>query len=156
MLFLMFLCGCSPTPHAVTTGFYSYDEEKVSSVVEKVKFDTDVPGFIPLPMVSMVSDIYQVEQSEMLDLNFYSRENDLFTIQITSGGAGTSWVEPEKIKIEANLQGTYEDNRFSKKLQWEKDGITYVMTYRASVASDNTNEQRVTQQQLVEVARSFH
>lgn len=41
-------------------------------------------------------------------------------------------------------------------MQWEKDGIKYVMTYGASVASAHANEQRVTQQQLVEVARSFH
>ena len=155
MLFLVFLYACSTT-HAVPNGYYSYNEDRVSSAVERLKFNPDLPDFIPLPMVSMASDIYQVKDREVLDLSFYSKENDLLTIQITSGEAGTSWVEPEELKIEDEVKGTYEDNRFSKKLKWEKSGITYVMTYRASVASEKVNEQSVTRQQLVEVARSFH
>ncbi|REJ06963.1 hypothetical protein DYE48_17685 [Halobacillus trueperi] len=157
LIFLLFMISaCSSKTHAVPSGYHSYNMEKVSSAVEQLEFQPDLPEYIPVPMISVVSDIYQDEGTELMDLSFYTPDNDLLTIQFSQEEIDTPWIDPEELSILDNIDGFYEDNRFSKKLTWEKDGVTYLMTYRASVASEEGNEQSVTRQQLVEVARSFH
>lgn len=152
---LLLVSACSNT-HAIPSGYHSYNLEKVSSAVEQLDFQPELPEYIPVPMISVVTDIYQSEGSELMDLSFYTPDNDLLTIQFSQGEINTPWIDPEELSILGNLDGLYENNRFSKKLTWTKDGVTYLMTYRASVAPEEDNEQSVTRQQLVEVARSFH
>ncbi|MYL72126.1 hypothetical protein GLW00_14785 [Halobacillus litoralis] len=152
---LLLVSACSKT-HAIPSGYHSYNLEKVSSAVEQLDFQPELPEYIPVPMISVVTDIYQSEGSVLMDLSFYTPDNDLLTIQFSQGEINTPWIDPEELSILGNLDGLYENNRFSKKLTWTKDGVTYLMTYRASVAHEEDNEQSVTRQQLVEVARSFH
>ncbi|MBN9656132.1 hypothetical protein J0K78_17785 [Halobacillus sp. GSS1] len=152
---LLLVSACSKT-HAIPSGYHSYNMEKVSSAVEQLDFQPELPEYIPVPMISVVTDIYQSEGSELMDLSFYTPGNDLLTIQFSQEEIDTLWIDPKELSILDNIDGVYEDNRFSKKLTWEKDGVTYLMTYRASVAPEEGNEQSVTRQQLVEVARSFH
>ncbi|QAS51790.1 hypothetical protein [Halobacillus litoralis] len=150
------MCGCNTT-HAVPNGYYDYDEDKVIAAVEQLPFNPALPDFIPIHMVSVVSDVYKENEAEVMDLSFYTTENDLLTIKFTEADDfPTSWVDQEKLPITDQIDGIYEDNHFSKKLSWQKGDITYVMTYRANVSTELNNEQRVTRQQLVEVARSFH
>ncbi|WP_394219953.1 hypothetical protein [Halobacillus trueperi] len=152
---LLMINACSKT-HAVPSGYHSYNMEKVSSAIEQLDFQPELPEYIPIPMISVVSDIYQDEGKQLMDLSFYTQDNDLLTIQFSQGEMDTPWMDPEELSINDEIDGVYEDNRFSKKLTWERDGVTYLMTYRASVAPEEGNEQSVTRQQLVEVARSFH
>ncbi|WP_281976097.1 hypothetical protein [Halobacillus litoralis] len=148
--------GCNTT-NAVPNGYYDYDEDKVIAAVEQLPFNPALPDFIPIHMVSVVSDVYKENEAEVMDLSFYTTENDLLTIKFTEADDfPNSWVKSEKLPITDQIDGIYEDNLFSKKLAWQKDDITYVMTYRANVSTELNNEQRVTRQQLVEVARSFH
>ncbi|MYL51066.1 hypothetical protein GLV98_16345 [Halobacillus litoralis] len=153
---LLMISACGSKTHAVPSGYHSYNLEKVSSAVEQLEFQPDLPEYIPVPMISVVSDIYQDDGSELMDLSFYTPDNDLLTIQFSQEEIDTPWMDPEELPINDDIDGVYEDNRFSKKLTWEKDGVTYLMTYRTSVAPEEGNEQSVTRQQLVEVARSFH
>ncbi|MGR9047051.1 hypothetical protein ACQ4XT_00085 [Halobacillus faecis] len=153
---LVAISACNNKTHAVPSGYHSYNVEKVSSAVEQLDFQPELPEYIPIPMISVVTDIYQDGGSKLMDLSFYTPDNDLLTIQFSQGEINTPWIDPEELSILEDLDGLYENNRFSKKLTWTKDGVTYLMTYRASVASEEGNEQSVTRQQLVEVARSFH
>lgn len=102
----------------------------------------------------MVSDVYEVKGDEALDISFYTEENDLLTMQFMEGEGEMELFSPEQVEITDSLTGLYVDNSYSKTVTWQKDGVTYKMTYRPSNFSDNDSE--VEKSDLLHVARSFH
>ncbi|WP_186579336.1 hypothetical protein [Aquibacillus kalidii] len=141
----------------IPEGFYPYEKSEVKSVVQELSFQPELPGFIPMKVEILVSDKYVVEDSNMeaLDISFYTRNNDLLSIQFYDGIRKQQTVDPEKVNISENIEGKYMDNSFAKTLTWIKSGITYQMTFRPS--STNTNQQAasVTKSDLIKVAQSF-
>ncbi|SEB15089.1 hypothetical protein SAMN05421743_12084 [Thalassobacillus cyri] len=154
ILFLIVLMiGCQTTK-AVPHGYFDYDQNQAQQAANQLDFDLDLPEFIPFEMVMMVSDIYTIDGAEALDLSFYTDENDLLTLQFIEGNVEPDLFSPEQVAITDSLSGQYVDNSFAKSVTWQKDGVTYKMTYRPSNFADNNND--VEKSDLLDVARSFH
>ncbi|MCA0969763.1 hypothetical protein LCM20_04030 [Halobacillus litoralis] len=156
IIMLCLIAACGKPGDQVPEGYYSYNTGEVQAAVDHLSFTPELPDYIPIPMVSVVSDKYEENQHEMMDVSFYTEANDLLSIEITKGDQNNEWIEPQKVSIDHQIDGIYEDNRFAKQLSWTKDGITYTLSFRESVSPDPRDEQSVTKEHLIEVARSFH
>lgn len=154
--FLFLLTACGSSASQVPDGFYSYNSGKVEPALNELTFKPEMPDYIPVHMVSVVSDIYKENNKETMDISFYTEQNDLLSLTFTKGSHNKQWVDPQPVKIDPKIEGTYEDNQFAKRLSWKKNGITYTLAFRESVSSKPSNEQSVTKEHLIEVARSFH
>ncbi|WP_085506792.1 hypothetical protein [Thalassobacillus devorans] len=154
LLVFVFLLAACQTTKADKNDYYNYDHEQAEQAVSQLGFDLELPEFIPIEMVMMVSDVYEVKGDEALDISFYTEENDLLTMQFMEGEGEMELFSPEQVEITDSLTGLYVDNSYSKTVTWQKDGVTYKMTYRPSNFSDNDSE--VEKSDLLHVARSFH
>ncbi|MFG6116376.1 hypothetical protein ACGTN9_14425 [Halobacillus sp. MO56] len=150
---VLFMTACQSTK-AVPHDYYEYDQKQAEQAVSQMDFELELPEFIPFEMVMMVSDVYKVDDAEALDLSFYTNENDLLTLQFIEGNVEPDLFSPEQVAITDSLSGQYVDNSFAKTVTWQKDGVTYKMTYRPSNFSDDSTD--VEKSDLIDVARSFH
>lgn len=150
------LSACGSTGQQVPEGYYSFNNGEVDMVIDQLAFDPELPQYIPFDMVSVVSDVYSEEEQQVMDISFYTEANDLLSITVVEGAKNVQSIDPEKVSISNQIEGTYEDNQFAKRLSWQKGGITYTIAYRESVHSNLEDEQSVTKEHLIEVARSFH
>ncbi|WP_028781861.1 hypothetical protein [Thalassobacillus devorans] len=153
LLVVFVVAGCQTT-NGASHDYFDYNKGDARQAAEQLGFEMDLPEFIPFEMVMMVSDVYKVEGSEALDLSFYTKENDLLTLQFIEGNVEPDLFSPEQVAITDSLSGQYVDNSFAKTVTWQKDGVTYKMTYRPSKFSDG--DHNVKKSDLLDVARSFH
>ena len=146
------LFGCQEA-EAVPNGFYEYDKDEVKAAVDELSFNPEMPEFIPIDVDFLVSDRFFTLDTgnEALDVSFYTRENDLLQVQFVDGELGQTLVESEKVIINNDVIGDYVETSFAQVLSWQKQGITYKLTYRSKPESDNP----VSKSQLIEVAKSF-
>ena len=150
------LSACGSTGQQVPEGYYSFNNGEVDMAIDQLAFDPELPQYIPFDMVSVVSDVYREEEKQVMDISFYTEANDLLSITVVKGKKNVQSIDPEKVSISNQIEGTYVDNQFAKRLSWQKGGITYTIAYRESVHSNLEDEQSVTKEHLIEVARSFH
>ncbi|TGB05380.1 hypothetical protein [Halobacillus salinus] len=154
---MILLTACGTSSSEVPSGYYAFQTgEEVETALDDLTFQPELPDFIPVHMVSVVSDIYEKNNQETLDISFYTEKNDLLSLTFTKGTNEKHWIDPQQVKIDQQLRGTYEDNQFAKRLSWKKNGITYTLAFRKSVDAQTVDEQSVSKEHLLEVARSFH
>ncbi|MCT2535799.1 hypothetical protein NC661_07700 [Aquibacillus koreensis] len=158
LIFLLFViigvAGCQQK-QSIPEGFYPYEKNEVEQAVEQLSFRPEIPGYVPIEMEIVVSDQYVLRDTEIeaLDVSFYTRDNDLLSIQFIDGEMNEELMSPEIVSISEKINGAYIDNSYAKVLSWQKDGITYKITYRSSEYGNNPS---VTKTDLVMVAKSFH
>lgn len=140
------LSSCMPTD--LPSGYYAYDREEASGFAQSLKFQPELPRFIPFQSASMIT-----EENE---ITFLSAQNDVLTLQVFPGNPSFPMMDPVMLEIPGKGKAAYVNNRFAQKLSWTKNGIAYLLVYRMAAVRDETNEQSVTRQHLVEVAHSFH
>ncbi|WP_181349329.1 hypothetical protein [Thalassobacillus sp. CUG 92003] len=150
---LLVLTACQ-TSQAIPNGYYTYNEDKVESAVKQVAYDPELPAYLPIEMMAVVSDHFSTDRAQTLDLSFYTANNDLLSIQYAKGDTSESLHDAETIALKDNLQVNYQDNAFAKTVVWNKGDITYKMIYRQNPNSDE-DKQSVTKEQLLQVVRSF-
>ncbi|MFD1017612.1 hypothetical protein [Thalassobacillus hwangdonensis] len=154
LLTLLLLTACQTT-YAVPQGYYTYDDQELSSSLDELSYEPELPKFIPVQSIAVVSDHYMEEDAEKLDISFFTENNDLLSIQITQGSSEQGFLNEEEVEISSSLTGSYIDNAFARTLSWTKDGIKYSLSYRESVHSQDDRPPQVTKEDLMEVARSF-
>ncbi|MFB1051152.1 hypothetical protein [Paraliobacillus sp. JSM ZJ581] len=136
-------------------GFYSYDHSEVNALLNQLKFDPEMPTFLPMKVVFIVTDHFVLEgtKQEAIDVSFYSKENDVLTFQATEG----TFEYPknsEEVQINQHVKGNFTNNQFAKSLYWKKDHITYVITFRSNMDHKQVSE-KVTKQDLIKVAEAI-
>ncbi|MBA2174658.1 hypothetical protein H0266_07005 [Halobacillus locisalis] len=155
-LVITLLSACGSTAQQIPEGYYAFNNGEVDMAKDQLAFEPELPQYIPFDMVSVVSDVYREDERQVFDVSFYTEANDLLSITVVEGKESIQSIDPIKVSISNQIEGTYEDNQFAKRLSWQKDGITYTIAYRESVHSNLEDEQSVTKEHLIEVARSFH
>ncbi|MBM7571623.1 hypothetical protein [Aquibacillus albus] len=158
-LLLLWLPACQNS-QSVPDGYYPYDIEKVKSAVRQLSFQPEIPGFVPIPVQVLISDHYQImdTEAEALDVSFYTNNNDLLSIQFVNGEMDEIMTDSVTVTINERVKGHYIDNSYAKILYWEKNGINYKMIYRSSggsIGGKNATKE-ITKSDLVNVAESFH
>ncbi|MRH44950.1 hypothetical protein GH741_20100 [Aquibacillus halophilus] len=153
---IILIAGCQSEP--IPNGFYSYNIEEVKIAVNTLSFQPEIPQFVPMEVEFLVSDHFTITDTdiEALDVSFYTRDNDLLSIQFIDGNISEPVVESENVKIVNEINGEYVDNSYAKTLYWKEDGITYKMIYRSSTVGEESQDEKVSKEQLLQVARSFH
>ncbi|MDL4840412.1 hypothetical protein [Aquibacillus rhizosphaerae] len=153
---LFVLVGCQNN-QTIPDGFYSYEKGEVKTAINELSFQPEIPSYVPIEVDFLISDRYFVKDTDMeaLDVSFYTRNNDLLSVQFIDGNIDEEWIDTESVTLEDEITGIYVDNAFAKVLYWEKSGITYKMTYRSSTLMEEDNANNISKSDLVEVANSF-
>lgn len=151
---LIVLVGCQ-NEQTIPDGFYTYEKSEIKNAISDLSFQPEIPEYVPMKVDFFVSDLFMVKDSnkEALDVSFYTRTNDLLSIQFIEGETDAVTTDAETVNINETIKGKYIDDSFSKVLYWSKDDITYKITYR-----DGDMEQTstvISKSDLIKVAKSF-
>ncbi|WP_093216575.1 hypothetical protein [Sediminibacillus albus] len=144
---------------SIPEGFYEYDRGNIESAVKELSFEPALPDFVPMQVDFMISDHYTVKDTnkEALDVSFYTKGNDLLSIEFVEGPLENPLVDTETVKISEQIEGEYVDNSFAKVLFWQQDKVCYKLSYRENVLGNETHtDRKVTKRDLLQVVRSFH
>jgi len=147
MCFFLIITGCN-TSSSVPNGFYSYEKEKVDESIEQLEFTPNLPDYVPVAAEVLVTDQFEVAGVEVFDMTMFTNENDIFTIQCINGKQVDDLNTTEEISISKNINGFYQEQAYSQKLQWNNNGVSYQITYRP-------NDGKIPVEKLIQVAASF-
>ncbi|WP_077624433.1 hypothetical protein [Sediminibacillus massiliensis] len=159
---LSFLClgtitGCHNSQNAssIPSGFYSYKTAEVEQAIDTLSFAPEIPGYMPIEVEFIISDKYIANETEKeaMDVSFYTKNNDLLSIQFFQGEL-ESIPASDTVVLNDQIKGDYVDNSFAQILYWQKGDITYRMSFRGNSMEQASGN--VTKQDLVKVAESFH
>ncbi|RCW77164.1 hypothetical protein [Saliterribacillus persicus] len=157
LLFITLLVGCQvEEEEAIPNGYFNYEKDQVENAVKELSFQPELPTFLPIATEVVVTDKFELLDSsnEALDISMYTQENDIFTIQLIDGETTKEGPKVEVILLDEQTEAEFVDQIFSKMLMWNKNGVTYKIIYRPN--DMNTRNAKVTKEDLVKVAQSFH
>ncbi|MFC4403095.1 DUF4367 domain-containing protein [Gracilibacillus xinjiangensis] len=141
--------GCS-NQAAIPDGFHSYEKGEVKTAMEQLHFTPELPQYVPISAEIVVTDRFVDIHSEQeaFDITMFTTENDIFSIQIFDTDKTDSAATNQEVELADSNSAYYSDQPYSKSLIWEKDGITYKLTFRSG-------EHTLSKVDLIKVAESF-
>ncbi|GEN56887.1 hypothetical protein GCM10012290_15990 [Halolactibacillus alkaliphilus] len=84
---ILLIVGCSKEQvehNAFETTYYKYPYGAVEEALTVSSFDVSVPDTLPIPVAFVIYDHFELNGHEYLDLSFYTNDNDLLTISVTT------------------------------------------------------------------------
>ncbi|WP_163537191.1 hypothetical protein [Gracilibacillus sp. YIM 98692] len=147
-IILCLISACTGQGEAIPEGYYPYEKDEVKQAVESLSFQPELPSYVPILAEVLVTDQFYIGETEAFDISLFTVENDILTIQMINDEMAVNEDKANKVEMNGNIPGYYVNEKYSKKLTWEKAGITYEITYRAS-------EKELDKRDFIQVANSF-
>ena len=155
------LSGCNQAPAPTDTSQvveqegYRYPTAEVEKALTKTSFTTSLPERLPIPVAYVVYDHYFLDGVEILDLSFYSDQNDLLTIQIKDGQT-TACATLAKVKVKGAKDACFYQSDFVQQLVVVDERLIYQIEYREGTRGANEEAlYPLNQQQLVEISEAI-
>lgn len=128
----MLLIGCQPketeTLSQEESNQYHYQYDVVEEAMNEASFDVSVPDTLPIPVAFVIYDHFEIDGHEYLDLSFYTNDNDLLTISVSTD---VSLGCPIDTLIENEDQTIcFHDLSYVKHASKDKGGLHYQIEYR--------------------------
>lgn len=157
----MILSGCNED-RASTDGDetpevdgYRYPTEEVEKAFAEASFTATLPERLPIPVAYVVYDHYFLDGVEILDLSFYSDQNDLLTIQIKDGET-TACATLETVQVNGVQEACFYQSDFVQQLVVIDQPLIYQIEYRKGMREDDAEElYPIEQRHLVEISEAI-
>lgn len=128
---VLLLMGCQTEDEnqetQTNTTQYNYQYDIVEEAINEASFDVSVPDTLPIPVAFVIYDHFELEGHEYLDLSFYTNDNDLLTISVSTDQSAPCPVEP---LIKNDQSVCYNDLNYVKQVSKDEGPLHYQIEYR--------------------------
>jgi len=132
ILSIFLLIGCQPketeTISPVESNQYNYQYDIVEEAMNEASFDVSVPDTLPIPVAFVIYDHFEMEGHEYLDLSFYTNDNDLLTISVSTDQSLACPIDT--ITEQENQTVCFHDLAYVKHVSKEEGNLHYQIEYR--------------------------